>query len=167
MKQHNRTNLAKTSIIVLIAFGFMAINTGFTKKSFQEGEETITWYGFQEGYDKAVAEKKRIYIDMYTDWCGYCKKMDAKTFSNSEVITKMNTHFIAIKFNPEKEASYMVNNKVMSAVELKLWLGGGKSYGYPSNYFWLKPYENTTIKVEVGYYPAEPFSQILDYYIQD
>jgi uncharacterized protein YyaL (SSP411 family) len=143
----------------------------FTASSFvlnqQNKTETseINWFDFQEGYDKAVKEKKPIMIDMYTDWCGWCKRMDRTTFADKDVVKIVNSNFIAVKFNPEKEGKYMVNNKIMTGQELKLWLGSGKHYGYPTSYFWMDPHNNGTIKMEVGYKETKKFLEILDSYL--
>jgi thiol:disulfide interchange protein len=42
----------------------------------------LKWYGWNEGYAKAVKEGKIVLVDAYTDWCGWCKKMDRDTYSN-------------------------------------------------------------------------------------
>jgi thioredoxin-related protein len=61
----------------------------------------ITWYDFETAIDLTHENKKFIFIDIYTDWCGWCKKMDASTFKDSAVIEYMNTHFYAVKMDAE------------------------------------------------------------------
>lgn len=126
----------------------------------------INWMSFQEGYDKAVKEKKMIMVDMYTEWCGWCKRMDKTTFSDSTVVSMVNSNFVAIKFNPEVDAKYMIGNKVMTGVELKLWMGKGKQYGYPTTYFWVAPHSNEEIDLAVGYQDPVRFQQLLRKYIK-
>ena len=65
----------------------------------------IIWYDFEAAVDVNKDEKKLLFIDIYTDWCGWCKKMDQSTFMDSGVVAYMNEHFVAIKMNAEsKEA---------------------------------------------------------------
>jgi thioredoxin-related protein len=65
--------------------------------------EEIKWMTFEEAVEKMKTEKKKIFIDVYTDWCGYCKVMDKKTFSDPEIIKTMNANFYAVKFNAEQK----------------------------------------------------------------
>lgn len=68
-------------------------------------KDGIEWLDFETAIDRNQVEKKFVFIDMYTDWCGWCKKMDASTFKKSAVVDFMNEHFYAVKMNPEaKEA---------------------------------------------------------------
>jgi uncharacterized protein YyaL (SSP411 family) len=154
-------------IILLSGFAllFAAIASFTTLK--HKNSSSIEWYDFQEGYDLAVKQEKMIMVDMYTDWCGYCKLMDKNTFSDTAIINKINKNFIAIKFNPEIEAKFLVDGKVMSSGELKLWLGGGKHYGYPTTYFWTKPHKNNKIDLLVGYQKPKEFDRMLDKYIAE
>ncbi len=63
--------------------------------------QEITWYSFEEVIDKVEATPKMILIDVYTDWCGWCKKMDKETFTDKEVIAYVNENFYAVKLNAE------------------------------------------------------------------
>ncbi|WP_154856349.1 thioredoxin family protein [Cyclobacterium xiamenense] len=63
--------------------------------------QEITWYSFEEVIDKVEATPKMILIDVYTDWCGWCKKMDKETFTDEEVIAYVNENFYAVKLNAE------------------------------------------------------------------
>lgn len=51
----------------------------------------------------ATTDKKLIMVDAYTDWCGWCKVMDKKTFTDANVIEVLNKNFISVKKEMEKE----------------------------------------------------------------
>lgn len=54
--------------------------------------------------DAFIASEKQgkpIFVDVYADWCGWCKKLDQDTFSNSEVIEYLNESFISLKLDSE------------------------------------------------------------------
>lgn len=71
-----------------------------------EGDvEAIEWLDFETAIDRNKEEKKFIFIDMYTDWCTWCKKMDGSTFKDPSVINYIDQNFYAVKLNPETEKS--------------------------------------------------------------
>jgi thioredoxin-related protein len=46
-------------------------------------------------------EPRKIFMDMYTHWCGWCKKMDASTFKDPKVVDYLNKKYYAVKFDAE------------------------------------------------------------------
>ena len=67
----------------------------------------IKWMGIEEAMRKQDSMPKTVMIDMYTDWCGWCKKMDAETFSNPELAGYINANFYPVKFNAETTDTIM------------------------------------------------------------
>jgi thioredoxin-related protein len=65
-------------------------------------QEKIQWLTFEEAFQKTSQEPKMVFVDVYTDWCGWCKKMDKETFMDPTVISYINENFYAIKLNAEK-----------------------------------------------------------------
>lgn len=74
--------------------------------------QTIKWYTAEKGFAKAAKEKKLVLVDIYTDWCGWCKKMDKETYANKSVAKALNKNFVCVKYNPEKDGNIMVGGKV-------------------------------------------------------
>src|SRR5690349_18588878 len=70
---------------------------------------TVQWLDFESGFAKAKKEHKILLVDVYTDWCGYCKVMDRETYTNDTVIRTLKQHFVTVKLNPEKERKYVMN----------------------------------------------------------
>ena len=62
---------------------------------------SINWVTIEEAQEAMKTQPKKIFIDLYTDWCGWCKKMDATTFKDPNVVQFMNQYFYAVKFNAE------------------------------------------------------------------
>jgi len=63
----------------------------------------IAWMSWAEAIEKNKTDKKKVFIDMYTDWCGWCKKMDASTFKDPTVAKYLNDNFHAVKFDAEQK----------------------------------------------------------------
>ena len=80
----------------------------------------ITWMSFEEAVAKSQKEPRKMFIDVYTDWCGWCKRMDATTCQDSVVAKYMGEKFYAVKLNAEtkdtihffdKKFAYQPENK--------------------------------------------------------
>lgn len=63
----------------------------------------INWMTFEEAVAQSEKNPKKIFIDVYTDWCGWCKKMDQSTFQDQAVADYMNENFYAVKFDAEQK----------------------------------------------------------------
>jgi thioredoxin-related protein len=66
-----------------------------------DGVRFTTITTWQQALDRAKAEGKPIFLDAYTDWCGWCKVMDRETFSDSAVAAIMNASFVNVKMEME------------------------------------------------------------------
>ncbi|AFL85344.1 thioredoxin-related protein [Belliella baltica DSM 15883] len=81
---------------VLLFFGLILSFNAF-------GQEKINWMTFEEASAATQNNPKMILVDVYTDWCGWCKKMDKETFTDDQVIAYVNDNFYAVKLHAEKE----------------------------------------------------------------
>jgi thiol:disulfide interchange protein len=176
MKQH----LTRISFIALLIIGFASV--AFIKQSSpkkkavkkpstastQAAKSKITWYSMTDGFAKAKKENKMVVVDVYTDWCYWCKVMDQQTYGNAAIIKKMNKYFVAVKFNPEVNAKHIVNGETMSSDQLVGYLTrGGKVPGYPMTYVWKTLTDNASIAPYTGYLDTTTFNGVMNKYIQD
>lgn len=67
----------------------------------QSSDEYVNWYSFEEAVEMVSENPKKIFIDIYADWCGWCRRMDQETFSNPDVADYLNKHFYPVKLNAE------------------------------------------------------------------
>ena len=129
-----------------------------TAQSEKTNENELKWYGWNEGYALSQSSKKIVLVDLYTSWCGWCKRMDHDTYTNPEVIKYINSKFIPIKLNPEAEGTYTVDKMSMSGMQLMGMLTNNQSTGYPTIVF---IYPNRNIELYPGYQDAPGFKSTL------
>ena len=121
---------------ILTIFFFIPFIMGLS--SIKGESPKIKWVDFNTGLAQAQQTGKLAVIDCYTDWCGWCKVMDKKTFSDPKIIERINEKYIAIKFNPEKPGKYFAGSKdSLSGRQLLMALSNNKPSGYPTFFFFV------------------------------
>jgi thioredoxin-related protein len=116
MKKIGIAVLLLPAITALIAMQTPATTSDINYPSAAEPPK-INWITFEEAVEKSKTEKREIFIDVYTDWCGWCKVMDNKTFTDPEVARLLNEKFYAVKFNAEQRADVVYNGVTFKFVE--------------------------------------------------
>ena len=86
-------------------------------------QEKVNWMTFEEALKLQELDPRKIFIDMYTDWCGWCKRMDKETFQNDEIARYINQNFYPVKFNAETKNDIKFQNETYSFIQQ-----GGRAY---------------------------------------
>ena len=136
-----------------------------------KAQEKIQWMDFTEAVERCTTEPKIIFIDVYTDWCGWCKRMDQNTFSNPVIAKYMNEHFYAVKFNAERSdtitfqgqqyVGYVRPDGRNGSHRLAHYLLKGKM-SYPS--YVIMNEEMQTIQVIGGYQDVKVFEPMIHFF---
>lgn len=130
--------------------------------------DKINWMTLEEALEANENEPRMMFFDMYTDWCGWCKRMDATTFKDSLIIDYLNDNYYAIKFDAEQKEDVEVKGRTYKFVpsgrrgyhELAAELMSGK-LSYPT-YVFLN--SDLTIFTQVpGYKPEKDLLPILEF----
>ena len=74
-------------------------------------KEKINWISFEELQALYTKNPKPILVDVYTDWCGWCKVMERNTYGNEKVASYINKYYYAVRYNAESPKSLTFNNK--------------------------------------------------------
>ena len=155
--------MKKTLIITLFALiGISAL---------AQEKERINWISFEEAVERCADQPKMVFIDVYTDWCGWCKRMDASTFANPVIAKYMNEHFYCVKFDAERQDTltffgrqYVGNMRPdgrRGAHQLARALLRGK-LSYPS--YVIMNEEMRAIQVIGGYQEATQFEPMIHFF---
>lgn len=127
-------------------------------------DKEINWISLDEVQKRMKTKPKKVYIDVYTGWCGWCKVMDQKTFTNPGVISYINKNFYAVKLDAEQTDSihFMGNHYGMEgrtnqfAIQL---LRGQMSY--PTTVIMEENFQNP--QIIPGYQDVKAIEPILKY----
>ena len=159
----------KTSNLKNTVF-FLCFALAFTFGQAQE----VKWLTWDQAAELAATDKnpKKVFIDVYTDWCGWCKKMDKDTFQNPEVAAYMSENYYMVKMDGEGKEPIEFKGKTYKFVP-----SGRKGYhefaaalmqgrmSYPTTIF-LDEKLNMLSPVP-GYQKPEPFLNIARYFGDD
>ncbi len=77
----------------------------------QPKTEAVKWYTIDEALKLNKQKPKKILIDVYTDWCGWCKKMDRDVYTHPIIAKYLNENFYTVKFNAETTDTVVFNDR--------------------------------------------------------
>jgi len=100
----------KSSKYLVLALTALSLAAGAQSQPAEEGKGAVAWMTIDQALEKSKTEKRKIFIDVFTDWCGWCKVMDRETFSDPEVARVLNEKFYAVKLNAETRKEDIVFN---------------------------------------------------------
>lgn len=158
------TNLRNLLLFVSILISLLPVKGQTT------GGQKIEWLSFQEAVRRNATNPKKIFIDVYTDWCGWCKRMDATTFKDSSVVMTFNKYFHAVKLDAEGNDTIVFSGYTFinpnpggksSTHQLASALLQGKM-SYPS--FVILDDSNRMLTTLPGFQPVERIIPVLNFF---
>ena len=135
-------------------------------------QEDVKWYTIKEALELTAREPRILIIDVYTDWCGWCKRMDAATFSNEDIAATLNRDFYPVKLNAEGKEDIVIGDKTYKFVdngrrgyhELAAIVTKGR-LSYPT--ISCVDEKGRVLNAYPGYKDAEQFKLFLAYFNED
>ncbi len=161
-------------IFTLIVFG-LTVNFSFAQNASKVASEVelsspeIHWITFEEAFELHQTAPKKWVIDISTVWCGWCKKMDKTTFSDSLVVNHVSQNFYAVALDGEYKGDITIGERTYEFVaegkrgyhQLPAELMGGKMT-YPTIVFLGDDLQN--LSSLPGYRDAATFLQIVEFF---
>ncbi|MEO7926738.1 MAG: DUF255 domain-containing protein [Saprospiraceae bacterium] len=132
----------------------------------------IKWLTWDEAQAKNQHEPKKIVVDVYTQWCGWCKKMDKATFEEPKISAYINKHYYPVKFDAETKEDITFKGKVYKFVhtgpsgyhELAQEILMGR-FSYPTLVFLDE--QMNVIQPIPGYQDPASLDKIMKYFAED
>lgn len=94
--------MKKSLAVLALVFCFMTLNSfTLSNRTNTAKEEKVNWISITEAVALSKKEPRKIIVDIYADWCGWCKKMDKTTYSNPDIAEYLNEKYYAVKFDAE------------------------------------------------------------------
>lgn len=142
---------------------------GFTLNT--SAQEKVNWLSFEKAIEINKTNPKPLLVSIYTDWCGWCKKMYNETYTNPIIAKYVNDNYHAIKLNGEgkepityKDYTFKYNQQGKSKYhELSAALQNGK-LSYPTTII-LNREEQLLDRIP-GYLPARKMEMVLAFFIR-
>lgn len=149
---------------ILLLISFVLLSNSKTL-----AQNKIKWYTWKEAVEKSSKTKKKIFVDIYTDWCGWCKKLDKTTFAEDHIAKYINENYYAVKFDAEmKEAVTIrgteynfVNSGPRGYHELAAYIMQGRM-SYPTVAFLDE--DMNLIQAIPGFQDVPTFEMIITYF---
>lgn len=118
-------------------------------------------------------QPKKVIVDMYTGWCGWCKKMDAETYTNPSVVKYINNNYYALKLDAERRDTINFQGKQYFFVPeyktngfalelLKDHLARGGQLMYPQTVIMMENFQNPN--PISGYLTVPQIEPVLTYF---
>lgn len=146
----------------VLSLGVMLFVSSFTEPPVKEKpNKEIKWVTIEEAQELSKEKPKKIIMDVYTDWCGWCKKMDKTTFSDEKVVDYVNKNFYAVKFNAEANKTFDFKGQEFTNPQFTKAL---RVSGYPTVVFFAEDFSK--FQPVSGYRQADEFLKMLETFNQ-
>lgn len=138
------------------ALGLFAVLIGLWAACAAPPAGAVDWKHWNDGVAAAKQSGKPMLVDVYTDWCGWCKRMDAEVYAKPDVSGYLASHFVTVRLNAEsgEPASYQGRNYSARTLAASFDVSG-----YPTTIFFDGTGEH--LANVPGYLPRERFLLLL------
>jgi thioredoxin-related protein len=114
------------------------------------------WRSWDAGLREAGTSGRPVLVDVYTDWCGWCKRMDRDVYARADVQDYLARKFVTVKLDAESKAVARYEGRAYTSRTLAARFG---VTGYPTTLFLSA--KGAQLGNVPGYSPPEDFLLLL------
>ncbi|MGP8215189.1 MAG: thioredoxin family protein [Bacteroidia bacterium] len=166
--------LYQIKVLVFLLIGITGIvSTSFKPAAKLPGAQAINWMNWDMAVKLNKEHPKKIFVDIYTQWCGWCKKMDWSTYQDKGIIDYINKNFYAVRLDAETRDTFHFDNHIFvnsnpgqqgSVNELAYSLMDGKMV-YPTTIYLDEKFDR--LSYLSGYLSTQDLKMILTFFAED
>ena len=134
-------------------YGWLMLLLAITQNPvFAEGNKsaTIAWLSYEKARQQNSANSNKYLLYFFTKSCGYCRLMDEKTFKDAEVAAYINSHYIPVRIDADRQTKIAARFGVQGFPDLRFLSARGEPVAR-----WL------------GYVEAKHLLEMLKYVLTD
>ena len=150
--------ISATVLLMFIASAGSPAQAVSGKSGAPKAPVKLEWTGLEKASARAAAEKKPILLDVYTDWCGWCKKMDKEVFVDPKVAAVLTSKFALAKVNGESKEGFTFKGQKTDGIGIARGFG---VRGYPAIIF--LDANSDMLTMIPGFLDAEQFLPVVMY----
>ena len=98
-------------------FLIVAVAVFFTFQHQLNAQNKVRWMSFEDALKKSESKPKKIFVDVYTELCKWCKHLENTTLSEDKIAKYINENYYPVKFDAQYKNPIVYNNVEYSYVK--------------------------------------------------
>lgn len=128
-----------------------------------ENSDNVVWLSYDEAAQLAQVKPKKIFVDVYTSWCGWCKRMDATTLQDPNISKYLNKKYYSVKLNAESSKKTTYKGRELTESDLAKTVF--QATGFPTTVYLTEGQD--VLQPVPGYLDVDMLNKILHFYGDD
>ncbi len=124
----------KRIICIILAATIVALVSISAVTAANDPAANINWRSFDEAQKEAQTQSRKFLLYFYTDWCGYCRKLENNTFVDKEIAAYVNQNFIPVRINSEKKPKIAARYRISGVPNLRFLTAKGEDIAHWPGY---------------------------------
>jgi thioredoxin-related protein len=134
-------------------------SAGTAQSERSSAPKSVRWVPLELGMERAAESGRYVFVSVYTDWCGYCRRLNNVTLRAEPVLKELGKNYESVMINAESERPVVWKGQSTTFRELSGIIWGVT--GYPTLLF-INP-KGEIIGRYASYADPELMLQLLTY----